>query len=74
MAREADRARQQGRERGGNVIDVEHDRAAIADGIRQHLKRGKAPSDHLYGDGQAGTRIAECLATAELTIEKRLTY
>ncbi len=45
-------SRQQGRERGGNVIDVEHDRAAIADGIRQHLKRGKAPSDHLYGDGR----------------------
>jgi UDP-N-acetylglucosamine 2-epimerase len=67
-------SRQQGRERGGNVIDVEHDRTAIADGISQHLKRGKAPRDHLYGDGQAGTRIAECLATAELTIEKRLTY
>jgi len=67
-------SRQQGRERGRNVIDVEHDRAAIADGIRQHLKRGKAPSDHLYGDGLAGARIAERLASAELTIEKRLTY
>jgi UDP-hydrolysing UDP-N-acetyl-D-glucosamine 2-epimerase len=67
-------SRQQGRERGANVIDVDHDRAAIADAIGEHLTRGKAPSDHLYGDGQAGTRIAECLATAELTVEKRLTY
>jgi UDP-hydrolysing UDP-N-acetyl-D-glucosamine 2-epimerase len=66
--------RQQGRERGANVIDVDHDRAVITDAIREHLRRGKAPTDHLYGDGQAGTRIAACLATAELSVEKRLTY
>jgi hypothetical protein len=28
----------------------------------------------LYGDGDAGRRIADCLATAPLAIEKRLTY
>ena len=66
--------RQQGRERGANVIDVDHDRAVITDAIREHLRRGKAPTDHLYGDGQAGTRIAECLATSELSVEKKLTY
>ena len=66
--------RQQGRERGANVIDVDHDRAVITDAIREHLRRGKAPADHLYGDGRAGARIAECLATAELSVEKRLTY
>jgi UDP-hydrolysing UDP-N-acetyl-D-glucosamine 2-epimerase len=66
--------RQQGRERGANVIDVEHDRAAIAEAIREHAKRGRPKADHLYGDGDAGGRIADCLATAELTIEKRLTY
>jgi len=67
-------SRQQGRERGGNVIDVEHDRAEIADAIHAHIRRGRTPSDHLYGDGKAGERIAGCLATAELRIEKRLTY
>jgi UDP-hydrolysing UDP-N-acetyl-D-glucosamine 2-epimerase len=67
-------SRQQGRERGANVIDVPHARAAIADAIREHVRRGRAPRDHLYGDGRAGTRIAECLATAALTVEKRLTY
>jgi len=66
--------RQQGRERGANVIDVDHDRAVITDAIREHLRRGKAPADHLYGDGRAGARIAQCLATAELSVEKRLTY
>jgi UDP-hydrolysing UDP-N-acetyl-D-glucosamine 2-epimerase len=67
-------SRQQGRERGRNVIDVEHDRRAISGAIERHIKRGKVPSDHLYGDGQAGARIADCLATADLKIEKRLTY
>ncbi len=67
-------SRQQGRERGTNVIDVEHDREAITAGIDRHLRRGKAPTDHLYGDGRAGARIAECLATSRLTVEKRLTY
>ena len=66
--------RQQGRERGANVIDVEHDRAAIAAAIREHARRGRPKADHLYGDGDAGQRIADCLATAPLTIEKRLTY
>jgi len=67
-------SRQQGRERGANVIDVEHDRAAIAAAIREHVTRGRTRPDHLYGDGQAGQRIADCLATVPLTIEKRLTY
>jgi len=67
-------SRQQGRERGRNVIDVPHDRRAIAGAIAEHLQRGRAPADHLYGDGRAGARIASCLATAALTVEKRLTY
>jgi UDP-hydrolysing UDP-N-acetyl-D-glucosamine 2-epimerase len=67
-------SRQHGRERGANVIDVDHDRAAIAAAIRQHIGRGRPASDHLYGDGKAGARIADCVASAELSIEKRLTY
>ena len=66
--------RQMGRERGQNVIDVDHDRHAIAEAIATHMRRGKAERDLLYGDGKAGERIAECLARSPLTIEKRLTY
>jgi len=66
--------RQQGRERGGNVIDVEHDRGEIAGAILHHRRHGRSAPDHLYGDGQAGPRIADCLATVPLTVEKRLTY
>ena len=67
-------SRQSGRERGRNVIDTSHDREAIAAAIKQHVRNGKYSRDCLYGDGHAGERIASCLATAPLTIDKQLTY
>ena len=67
-------SRQHGRERGRNVIDVDHDRVAIAAAIREHMHRGRPAPDHLYGDGRAGERIADTLAAIDLRIEKRLTY
>ena len=66
--------RQLGRERGRNVIDVDHDRGAITGAIREHLRRGRPETDVLYGDGRSGERIADALARWELRIEKRLTY
>jgi UDP-hydrolysing UDP-N-acetyl-D-glucosamine 2-epimerase len=66
--------RQQGRERGGNVIDVDHDRADIVDAVTRHLSGPRPAPDMIYGDGRAGERIAVCLAERELSIEKRLTY
>lgn len=67
-------SRQQGRERGANVIDVDHDRDAIVAAVRRHLLGGRPTRDTTYGDGKAGERIAACLAERDLTIEKRLTY
>ena len=67
-------SRQLGRERGQNVIDVDHDRKEISDAVQTHMKRGKPKRDLLYGDGKAGGRIADRLSTVELKIEKRLTY
>ena len=66
--------RQLGRERGRNVIDVNHDCGAIAGAIRDHIRRDRPEPDRLYGDGHSGTRIADTLARSELRIEKRLTY
>ena len=66
--------RQAGRERGANVIDVRHDRDAIIAAVRAQIAHGRYPSEHIYGDGRSGERIAEVLATAPLTIEKRLWY
>ena len=66
--------RQSGREHGRNTITVGYNRREIADAITQQAGSGRYPSDHLYGDGHAGERIADLLATVPLRIEKRLTY
>ncbi len=67
-------SRQQGRDRGSNVIDVAYDRHAIAAAIDKNWHSGDRRSDPVYGEGDAGVRIADVLSTAELKIEKRLTY
>jgi UDP-N-acetylglucosamine 2-epimerase len=66
--------RQAGRERGANVIDVDYDRGQILNAIRQHLSRPDRPRSTLYGDGSAGSRIADLLSELPRRIEKRLTY
>jgi UDP-hydrolysing UDP-N-acetyl-D-glucosamine 2-epimerase len=66
--------RQAGRDRGPNVIDVGYDRAEIAAAIRRQLAHGRYASDPLYGDGRAGGRIAEVLAHAPLSVQKRLVF
>ena len=66
--------RQSGRDRGRNVTDVSYDRDEIAAAIRVHTRNDRPVSDPIYGDGQAGPRIAAHLAESELNIEKRLTY
>ncbi len=66
--------RQQGREHGENVAHVSHDTAAIAEAISAQVAHGPYAASPLFGDGQAGRRIAEILATAEISIQKRLAY
>jgi hypothetical protein len=67
-------SRQQGRDRGGNVIDVGHDRGEIAGALGKHFSNGRYPRDPLYGNGDAGPRIADVLAEATLRIDKMLQY
>jgi UDP-hydrolysing UDP-N-acetyl-D-glucosamine 2-epimerase len=67
-------SRQSRRERGPNVIDVPHSEDAIVAAVERHRANGRYPSSTLYGDGGAGPRIAELLATLEPVIEKQITY
>jgi UDP-hydrolysing UDP-N-acetyl-D-glucosamine 2-epimerase len=67
-------SRQAGRDRGKNVIDVEHNRQAITAAINKHFSNGRATRDTLYGNGRAGERIADVLSQAPLHIEKMLRY
>ena len=75
-------SRQEGRDRGKNVIDVPPERAAICRGIERALsdhafRKLLAGSTSPYGDGHAGERIVEVLRTLPLDeelIQKRLGY
>jgi len=67
-------SRQQGRERGKNVADVGYNRREIADAIAHQIERGRYDRDVMYGDGLAGTRIADLLAELPLKIDKKLAY
>jgi GDP/UDP-N,N'-diacetylbacillosamine 2-epimerase (hydrolysing) len=62
-------SRQEGRERGPNVIDVKYDQTEIAEAITKQMEQGRFRSDPTYGDGRAGRRIADLLATRPLEIE-----
>jgi GDP/UDP-N,N'-diacetylbacillosamine 2-epimerase (hydrolysing) len=75
-------SRQEGRERGKNVIDVGHNKQEILRAIKKALtsqaflkevKKCESP----YGDGKASQRIAEILSQIEITprlLQKKMTY
>lgn len=67
-------SRQQGRDRGRNVIDVPHDKALIQKVIKAQLAAGNYGRDDTYGNSRAGERIAEVLATVPLRFHKKLNY
>lgn len=66
--------RQEGRLRTKNVIDVPGETNAIVAAIERHLGRTERfTNEHPYGDGGAGKKIADILATIELgSPQKRL--
>ncbi len=66
--------REQGRDRGRNVLDVPHQADAIAEAMRSQVRHGPYPTEPIYGDGKAGERIAEVLARCNATVQKRITY
>jgi UDP-hydrolysing UDP-N-acetyl-D-glucosamine 2-epimerase len=68
-------SRQEGRDRGANVVDVEYDRGQVADAIRAQVGHGPYEHEPIYGSGDAGRRIAAILAEQrEIPISKRMTY
>lgn len=67
-------SRQDMRERGCNVASVPHETRAIGAAMRAQIEHGPYASEPIYGDGKAGERIAELLATCKVNIQKRITY
>jgi UDP-hydrolysing UDP-N-acetyl-D-glucosamine 2-epimerase len=66
--------RQEGRQRGSNVVDVGYDREEIAGAVRAQIEHGPYEHEPIYGDGHAGERIADVLANGDFPIVKRMTY
>lgn len=67
-------SRQRDRERGQNVIDVPHEADAIHHAIERQIANGRQARSYMFGDGRAGPRIANILATAPLKLDKTLNY
>ena len=66
--------RQNGRERGSNVIDVDYNKAEINRAIIKQIDHDRYDKDIIYGDGYAGEKIADLLAEVSLTYSKILNY
>lgn len=67
-------SRQNGRERGANVKDVDYQQAAIQAAIVKQMTHGVYEPDCIYGKGNAGTQIANLLTDIPLTYHKVLNY
>jgi GDP/UDP-N,N'-diacetylbacillosamine 2-epimerase (hydrolysing) len=69
--------RQNGRERSGNVIDSEASEPKIRFALRLAKKLSGRHFENIYGDGQAGRRLVELMATLPLNaalMKKSNTY
>lgn len=67
-------SRQALRECGANVVDAPYDAEKIIEAIRAQVAHGRYPSDPIFGDCNAGTRMADILSRIPLRVEKKLHY
>lgn len=66
--------RQTDRETGANVRTAGYDSPEIATAIREQIAHGPYEPDTLFGDGTAGSKIADVLAGVDAAVQKRLHY
>jgi UDP-hydrolysing UDP-N-acetyl-D-glucosamine 2-epimerase len=67
-------SRQDSRERGSNVLDVKYNTIDIKNAIEKQIKHGKFQSEPIYGNGDAGIKIAKILANCKWQIQKKITF
>jgi UDP-hydrolysing UDP-N-acetyl-D-glucosamine 2-epimerase len=66
--------RQQGRQRGSNVMDTNYDSIEIIKAIRHQIGIDQYPREYIYGTGYAGERMAHLLSNITLHTYKKMTY
>lgn len=67
-------SRQNKRDRGENIIDVNYNQEEIIQAIQKCLLDGKAKPSDVYGGGDAGQQIGNLLATIPLRFHKTISY
>ena len=67
-------SRQNKRDRGHNVIDVDYNKNEITDAVHTILKNGKSETSNVYGGGNSGSCIADLLTTVPLQFHKTIMY
>lgn len=67
-------SRQNRRERGGNSVDVSYSENEIGKAIKMMIQNGRTISSPIYGDGNAGIKIAKLLAELPLRFHKTIIY
>lgn len=67
-------SRQNMRDRGDNVIEVSYDKRQISRAIAKQVEHGRYAMNPIYGDGTAGPKIANVLATEKVVVQKCITY
>lgn len=68
-------SRQEMRERGNNVIDVDYNAESIEEALKKQLKFGAYGHQPIYGDGTAGEKIAHILhEIGHVEVQKRINY
>jgi UDP-hydrolysing UDP-N-acetyl-D-glucosamine 2-epimerase len=65
-------SRQNGRDRAPNVMDVGYNASEIEAAIQTQARHGRFESSEIFGDGFAGEKMAEILASVSLGVDKKL--
>jgi UDP-hydrolysing UDP-N-acetyl-D-glucosamine 2-epimerase len=67
-------SRQNRRQKSSSVIECGYNQTEISNAINKQLSNSHYEPDYIYGDGTAGQKIAEALATCTLMSHKTITY
>lgn len=67
-------SRQNRRDRGGNSVDVSYSQLEIENAIIHSIEKGKVAPSLIYGNGSAGKKIGNLLATVPLQFHKTIVY
>ncbi len=67
--------RQNGREKGNNVINVKHDKDEIKKAVLRCIRHGKYPPQYIYGKGNSAQKITKILSAIKLKniVQKKIT-